>query len=65
MAAAFTAGTADAMQGGLQDGNHQPSQQHADGLSPGRQDVIGLRDAGVSEKVLNCMLSTPSLWAAR
>ncbi len=29
------------------------------------QDVIGLRDAGVSEKVLNYMLNTPSLWAAR
>lgn len=29
------------------------------------QDVIGLRDAGVSEKVLNFMLSTPSLFAAR
>lgn len=29
------------------------------------QDVIGLRDAGVSEKVLNFMLNTPSQWAAR
>ena len=28
-------------------------------------DVIGLRDAGVSDKVLNYMLNTPSLWAAR
>ena len=28
-------------------------------------DVIGLRDAGVSEKVLNFMLNTPSQWAAR
>ncbi len=28
-------------------------------------DVIGLRDAGVSDKVLNFMLNTPSLWAAR
>ena len=28
-------------------------------------DVIGLRDAGVSEKVLNFMLNTPSLWASR
>jgi outer membrane lipoprotein SlyB len=28
-------------------------------------DVIGLRDAGVSNKVLNFMINTPSLWAAR
>ena len=28
-------------------------------------DVIGLRDAGVSEQVLNYMLNTPSQWAAR
>lgn len=28
-------------------------------------DVIALRDAGVSEKVLNFMLNTPSLWAAQ
>jgi len=28
-------------------------------------DVIGLRDAGVSEKVLNYMLNTPSQWAAQ
>jgi len=28
-------------------------------------DVIGLRDAGVSEKVLNFMINTPSLWATR
>jgi hypothetical protein len=28
-------------------------------------DVIGLRDAGVSENVLNFMINTPSLWAAR
>jgi uncharacterized membrane protein YebE (DUF533 family) len=29
------------------------------------KDVIGLRDAGVSNKVLNFMINTPSLWAAR
>ena len=28
-------------------------------------DVIGLRNAGVSEKVLNFMINTPSLWATR
>ena len=28
-------------------------------------DVIALRDAGVSEPVLNFMLNTPTLWAAR
>jgi len=28
-------------------------------------DVIGLRDAGVSEKVMNFMINTPSLWASR
>jgi surface antigen len=28
-------------------------------------DVIRLRDAGVSEKVLNFMINTPSLWATR
>ncbi len=28
-------------------------------------DVIGLRDAGVSEKVMNFMINTPSMWAAR
>jgi len=28
-------------------------------------DVIGLRDAGVSDNVLNFMIRTPSLWAAR
>ena len=26
-------------------------------------DVIGLRDAGVSDKVLNFMINTPSMWA--
>lgn len=28
-------------------------------------DVIGLRDAGVSERVLNFMINTPDLWAAQ
>lgn len=28
-------------------------------------DVIGLRDAGVSERVLNFMINTPALWAAQ
>jgi len=28
-------------------------------------DVIGLRKAGVSDNVLNFMINTPSLWAAR
>ncbi|MGA2247192.1 MAG: YMGG-like glycine zipper-containing protein [Verrucomicrobiota bacterium] len=28
-------------------------------------DVIGLRQAGVSDKVLNFMINTPSLWAVR
>ena len=28
-------------------------------------DVIGLRDAGVDDKVLNFMIGTPALWAAR
>ena len=45
--------------------HHQPDRGHAHGLRLSAADIIDLRDAGVTDKVVNYMINTPNTVGVR